>query len=105
LVQAQRLITTLPVVTEAWHLVAPSAQIKLAEFAAKALSVIELGEDAMQRIHELVVRYRDRPMDLADASLVVLAERTGTQAIATIDAAGFGAFRTGSGKHFRLVFS
>lgn len=99
-----RLITTLPVMTEAWHLVAPGAQVGLVEFAAKAISVVELGEDAMQRIHDLVVRYRDRPMDLADASLVVLAERTGTKAIATIDSGGFAAFRTGSGKQFRLVF-
>ncbi len=69
-----------------------------------ALRVVELGEDALQRMHELVARYHDQPMDFADASLVVLAERTNTQAIATIDSAGFSVFRCGSGKHFRLVF-
>jgi uncharacterized protein len=100
----QRLITTLPVVTEAWHLVAPTAQVQLVEFVTKAVSVIDLGEDAMQRMHELVVQYRDRPMDFADASLVVLAERTGTNTVATIDSRDFSALRFGAGKHFRLVF-
>lgn len=100
----QRLITTMPVVTEAWHLVAPAAQVKLIEFTAIALSVVELGEDAMRRMHELVARYRDQPMDFADASLVLLAERTSTPAIATIDARGFAAFRYGADRHFRLVF-
>jgi predicted nucleic acid-binding protein len=99
-----RLLTTLPVITDAWHLVAPAAQLKLTAFSALALNVVDLGEDALDRIHDLVSQYRDRPMDFADASLVVLAERVGVLAIATIDVNGFTAFRSLSGKRFRLVF-
>lgn len=99
-----RLLTTLPVVTEAWHLVSPSAQLRLTEFAGRALDVLDLGDDALDRIHELVSKYRDRPMDFADASLVLLAERVDVFAIATIDVNGFSAFRSRSGKRFRLLF-
>lgn len=99
-----RLVTTLPVLTEAWHLVSPPAQVKLVEFAARAIGAADLGDDAVERIARLVARYRDAPMDFADASLVVLAELIGTDAIATIDR-GFAAFRIGARRRrFRLVF-
>lgn len=38
-------------------------------------------------------RYRDLPMDLADASLVVLAEEIGTGRILSTDQRDFGAYR------------
>ena len=91
-----RLLTTLPVVTEARHLVAPPAQQKLTAFAALTLSVVDFGEDALERMHDLVSRYRDCPMDLADASLVLLADRTSVPSIATIDVSGFATFRSSS---------
>jgi uncharacterized protein len=99
-----RLLTTLPVVTEAWHLVAPSARVTLSAFCARLLIVPDLGDDAPQRIHVTLARYADGRMDFADASLVLLAERTKTFALATIDLGDFAAFKFASGKRFRLVF-
>ena len=43
-----------------------------------ALEVIDLV-DAGGRIHDLMKKYADRPMDLADASLVWAAEHTGIE--------------------------
>ncbi len=39
----------------------------------------------MDRMAMLMAKYKDRPMDLADASLIVTAERIGTQRIFTLD--------------------
>jgi predicted nucleic acid-binding protein len=36
-------------------------------------------------MHELMRRYRDTPMDLADASIVSAAERLGTRRVFTLD--------------------
>ena len=37
------------------------------------------------RLFALMEQYRDRPMDLADATLVLIAEKTGYRQILTID--------------------
>jgi len=99
-----QLLTTLPVLTEAWHLVAPSSRLKLTAFAASALSVPDLGEDAVSHIHGLVARYVDHPIDFADASVMLLAERTGVLSIVTIDVGDFSAYRLPSGKRLQLIF-
>ena len=49
------------------------------------LTILELAPDALQRIIDLTAKYRDRPMDLADASLVVLALQTGVKNIISLD--------------------
>ena len=99
-----RLLTTLPVLTEAWHLVTPSTRLKLSTFCARVLTVPDLGEDAVSRIDAILGRYADNRMDFADASLALLAERSNTLALATIDLGDFATFRLSSGKRFRLVF-
>ena len=51
----------------------------------KTLVIYEIQQDAYDRILELMARYRDRPMDLADATLVLAAENTGYRQILTLD--------------------
>ncbi len=51
----------------------------------KLLVVYEVEEGDHGRLLELMEQYQDRPMDLADASLVLVAERTGFQKILTLD--------------------
>ncbi|MEL6320559.1 MAG: hypothetical protein AAFQ57_07895 [Cyanobacteria bacterium J06626_14] len=51
----------------------------------RLLSVYEIQAEDYGRLFELMEQYQDRPMDLADASLVLVAERTGTRKIFTID--------------------
>ncbi|MGH8718114.1 MAG: hypothetical protein ACREV0_04110 [Burkholderiales bacterium] len=52
----------------------------------------------------LLAKYKDRPMDLADASLVLLAEKTGCFDILTIDR-GFDVYRARGDTRFRQVLA
>jgi uncharacterized protein len=100
------LLTTWPVMTEAWHLVHEDARLRLARWAlVGGVHVFDLGEDAPARLLALLETYHDRPMDLADASLVLLAERTGIEEILTIDRSDFDTYRLPGGKRFLQVFS
>lgn len=53
----------------------------------------------------LLEKYRDRPMDLADASLVVLAERLGITEILTVDRADFDVYRLSGNRRFVQVLA
>ena len=48
-------------------------------------------------------RYADRPMDFADATLVLLAQRLDVHEVLTLDRRGFHTYRTADGRPFRLV--
>ncbi len=52
----------------------------------------------------LVRKYADCPMDLADASLVLLANKLDVTDIITIDRTDFAVYRTAKRKSFRNVF-
>ena len=60
-------------------------------------------EEPMRLAVALMNKYADIPMDFADASLVVAAEKLRLHDICTTDRRGFTIFRTRSGKRFRLV--
>jgi len=49
------------------------------------------------------LRFADTPMDYADATLLLLAERSKVLDIATLDRRGFSIYRTPGGKAMRLV--
>jgi uncharacterized protein len=49
------------------------------------LTVYEIQEADYSRLLALMEQYRDRPMDLADATLVIAAEKTGYRQILTLD--------------------
>ncbi|MGH8727209.1 MAG: type II toxin-antitoxin system VapC family toxin [Burkholderiales bacterium] len=100
-----RLLTTWPVMTEAWHLVALPSRLALMQWAAAGLEICDLGERATDDLLRLLEKYKDRPMDLADASLVLLAEKTGVFDIMTIDRADFDAYRARGNIRFRQVLS
>ncbi|ASC73222.1 hypothetical protein XM38_041840 [Halomicronema hongdechloris C2206] len=51
----------------------------------KLLVIYEIQEQYYSRLLELMEQYQDRPMDLADASLVLVAERTNFRRILTLD--------------------
>ena len=52
----------------------------------------------------MVRKYADRPMDLADASLVWLANKTDITNIISVDRADFAIYRTSKRKSFRNLF-
>jgi uncharacterized protein len=101
------LLTTWPVLTEAMHLVGRAGSWG----AQKALWKLVLNEDLQvtasprdttDRIAKLMERYADRPMDLADASLVALAEERNLKRIFTLDS-DFEIYRLHGRSRFELV--
>jgi predicted nucleic acid-binding protein len=91
------LITTWPVLTEAIHLIgrlgAEPAIALMEEVADGDISVWDLTPESRAKVPELMRRYADLPMDLADASLVLLAEFLGHGRILTTDQRDFRAYR------------
>jgi uncharacterized protein len=59
----------------------------------KALQLLPLGLVDLPRIRELLWKYADRPMDLADAALIRIAEREGIRKIFTVDKKDFAVYR------------
>jgi predicted nucleic acid-binding protein len=101
-----RLVTTLPVLTEAFHMLSPGSRgaTQLRAFVAgRGLSVWFFTAPALLRAFELMERYADHPMDLADASLVVAAEEMRTRRIFTLDRDDFETYRIRRG-HRYLTF-
>jgi predicted nucleic acid-binding protein len=99
--ERQRLVTSLAVVTEATYLLEFStrAQRALLEFIVKgAVEIATFDAGAIERASELMSKYEDLPMDVADATLVVLAETLGTTSIFTLDRRDFGVYRIGRRK-------
>jgi predicted nucleic acid-binding protein len=90
------LTTTVPVLTEAFHLLDPGSRgaTALMQFiVGGGLNVWFLDDGRMRRAFELMRRYADRPMDLADASLVIAAETLGIRKVFTLDRADFRTYR------------
>jgi predicted nucleic acid-binding protein len=84
-----RFVTTTAVLTEVTHLLdfSVEAQINLFQWIlSDGVQVEEVGVNDIARIIELTKKYSDRPMDFADATLVIVAERTGIRKIISIDA-------------------
>lgn len=90
------LATVWPPLTEAMYLLAdvPKAQEALWEMLARgAVQLLPLDSTDVPRIRELMRKYADRLMDLADAALVRVAEREGIRKIFTIDRRDFAIYR------------
>lgn len=84
--------TTEPVLTEVHHFVlkrlTPAHWSSVVEkIADGSLTIVSFNAISdMLRSAELIDTYRDRPLDYADASLVVAAERLNTSLVASFDA-------------------
>ncbi|MGH9300301.1 MAG: type II toxin-antitoxin system VapC family toxin [Acidimicrobiales bacterium] len=84
------LITTWPAFTEAMYLLARAGGIRAQQalwrlVSTDRLAVADLSPTAVDRSARLMDQYADRPMDLADATLVALAEERGDRRIFTLD--------------------
>jgi len=87
-----RLVTTFAVLTEAFHFLdQPAERDHLWNFVlGGGLGLVELSLSDLERMRRLMTKYADLPMDLADASLVVVGERLKLNRVFTLD------------RHFRL---
>ena len=99
--------TTWPVVTEVCHMLDFSikAQLTLLEWIERGgLRIYELKELHIERIKQLTEKFSDVPMDLADASLVVVSELSGYDKIISIDS-DFYIYRDIRNKYLTNIFN
>ena len=98
--------TTWPVLSEAMHLLRFSweAQDALWDLiATEALRLIPIDTTDVPRMRHLMQKYRDLPMDLADAALVRVAEREGMRRVFTIDRRDFALYRPAKIGRFDII--
>lgn len=102
----EALATTLPILTEAFHMLAPGSRgaDNLRAFVLRGGARVWFMDDpALARAFELMAQYADLPMDLADASLITAAETLDTRRIFTIDFRDFSAYRIRRGHGHEAV--
>lgn len=100
------LVSTEPVLTETTHLLAAStaAQAACMQFVTRGVvTLVPQSTDSLHRAMDLMQKYSDTPMDLAVATLVVLAEDLGVRDILTLDVKGFSAYRIRHKRTFRIL--
>lgn len=98
--------STLPILTEAFHILSPDSigSDRLRDFVLRnGLQILPLEREALERAFELMEQYRDQPMDLADASLIAIAERIPTRRIFTLDRKDFSIYRLRRGHRHLAV--
>jgi len=96
------LVTTWTVLTEACHFLGQAGKRALLTFIRRgALRLETLSVEDVPALDDLLARYAR--MDFADATLVLIAEKTGITEIFTIDRRDFEAYRTPSGRRFKLL--
>ena len=94
-----QLLSTWPGLTETCHLVPEHLATNFLRWVgAGGLTVVDLPMPAVPGLADRMDKYADLPMDLADASLVWLAETLGVPDILTLDRRDFGVYRTERGK-------
>jgi uncharacterized protein len=87
------LVSVWPVVTEAMYLLRAYWQAQ----------IVSLGIDDIPRMRELMRKYRDLPMDLADAGLVRVDERERLRRIFTLDRRDFQVYRPSRIGRFAII--
>jgi predicted nucleic acid-binding protein len=100
------LVTTWPVLTEAFYLLGFSwkAQDNLWEFILRGgVDILSLNDSQQDRCRQLMEKYSDLPMDLADGTLVVLAESQKIKKVFTLDHKDFKMFKPKQIKYFTLL--
>jgi len=100
------LITTWPVLTEAFYLLGFSwkAQDNLWEFIMRGgIEIFSLDDKQQLRCRQLMEKYSDLPMDFADGTLVVLAESNKIKKVFTLDHRDFQIYKPARIKSFSLL--
>ncbi len=100
------IVTTDAVVTETLHLTGPrwQAQKQCLEFLLRgAFVMVPASDTSLLRIAALMEKYRDVPMDYADATLVALGEEIGSDTVFTLDLRGFSAYRLNQRRAFQIL--
>jgi uncharacterized protein len=102
------MLTTWPAYTEAMYLLGEAgrwtAQDALWRLVhQKDVQIAEQSSEDCARMRTLMEKYKDLPMDLADASLVALAEKENLRDIFTLDQTDFQVYRLPRRQSFRVL--
>lgn len=100
------LLTTWPVITECFYLLDFSLKVKedLWLFIERGgVEIFPLEKEHYPLCRDLMRRYKDLPMDLADATLVALAEALGISRVFTLDHRDFSIYRFKRTRRFILI--
>ena len=84
----RRYVSTLAVFTEVSHMLdfSVAAQQDFYQWVLyKGVIISDINQNDMLRLVELTEKYADLPMDLADATLIITAEKTGIREIISLD--------------------
>jgi hypothetical protein len=104
------LITSVPVMTEVCHILLKRQGIKaqlsfMKAYERGAFEVFQFSHAQRGRITALMEQYANLPMDLADASLILLAEHLGHGRILSTDKRDFNTYRWKNTKPFLNLFN
>lgn len=100
------LVSVWPVIVEAMYLLSFSWQAQKALWEileTDTVALLALEQTDVPRMKKLMDKYRDLPMDLADAALVCVAEREGLRRVLTLDRRDFGVYRLARRGRFTLL--
>ena len=94
----EELITTWPIITETSYLIGRELGIKnqlrfLQLIKSNLINIQKISKSDIHKMETLMLKYADLPMDLADASLVILAEELGQGRILSTDQRDFRTYR------------
>ena len=97
------LATSAAVVAEVFHLLeAHEVEAGWRFLSSGIVALLPIVDADAPDLQRLMLKYADRPMDFADATLVRLAEREGLNTILTVDR-DFDVYRIGGRKAFRVL--
>lgn len=97
------LLTSWPAVAEACHILPPHLGPEVLRWLSTSRWRLLGMEKSAARLRELMLKYADRPMDLADASMMWAAEQTGVRQILTTDRTDFEIYRTKTGQSLEVL--
>jgi predicted nucleic acid-binding protein len=98
------LATSAAVLAELFHLLRPHEHAAAwGLLRSGAVTVPAVGDQDLPDLEALMERYRDRPMDFADATLVHLARRESLTTVFTVDHDDFETYRIEGRRRFRIV--
>jgi predicted nucleic acid-binding protein len=98
------LATVAPVIVETCFFLSSAEKIELLDWTRRGgIAVFETPVETYPEIAAIIARYADRDIDLADATLIWLANASGERRVLTVDERDFSAYRLKQGRRFERV--
>jgi predicted nucleic acid-binding protein len=99
------LATSAAVLAEFFHLLDRplEASVGWDFLRSEPVTVLPITDADLPELEVLMRRYRDRPMDFADATLVHLANRESLSTVFTVDHDDFETYRIGAKRRFQII--